>query len=34
MTNPCTKCKRKPNCPAVCYPKKDYDKAKKKRVKR
>lgn len=30
MTNPCLNCKRKPNCPAVCYPKKDYDKALKK----
>lgn len=24
MTNPCDKCKRKPNCPKVCYPRKEY----------
>ena len=34
MINPCENCKRKPNCPDVCYPKKDYKRALKKRAKR
>ncbi len=24
MNNPCVKCRRKPNCPKVCYPQRDY----------
>lgn len=31
MTNPCDKCKRKPNCPERCYPKLDYERAVRKR---
>ncbi len=27
IANPCDKCKKKPNCPEVCYPKKDYERA-------
>lgn len=27
MHNPCEHCKRKPNCPPVCYPKRDYSRA-------
>ncbi len=27
MTNPCEKCKKKPNCPRVCYPRRDYERA-------
>ena len=34
MENPCKKCKRKPNCPDVCYPKKDYKRAMKKRARK
>lgn len=30
MTDPCTKCKKKPNCPKKCYPKIDYLRALKK----
>ena len=33
MTNPCTNCKRKPNCPRVCYPRRDYERALKKKGK-
>lgn len=29
MTNPCLKCKQA-ECPKICYPKKDYEKAIKK----
>ena len=28
---PCDACKRKPNCPAVCYPLKDWKRAMEKR---
>lgn len=28
--NPCQNCKRKTNCPSVCYPKRDYERAVKK----
>lgn len=28
--NPCDNCKKKPNCPKVCYPKRDYLRALKK----
>ena len=31
MTNPCEKCKKKGNCPAVCYPLQDYLRGLKKR---
>lgn len=24
--NPCEKCRQKPNCPAVCYPRRDYER--------
>ena len=34
MINPCENCKRKPNCPDVCYPKKDYKRAIKKRARK
>lgn len=34
MVNPCAKCKRKPNCPSICYPKKDYERAMKKKKRR
>lgn len=30
MTNPCENCKKKPNCPRVCYPRRDYERSKKK----
>lgn len=31
MQNPCDKCKKKDDCKARCFPKKDYDRAMKKR---
>lgn len=34
MSNPCEKCHRKPNCPKVCYPLKDYRKSRKGRKRR
>ena len=27
MKNPCENCKRKPNCPKVCFPLRDYNRA-------
>ncbi len=30
ITNPCLLCKKKPNCPKVCLPKRDYLRAVKK----
>lgn len=30
MQNPCENCKRKNNCPTLCYPRKDYNRALKK----
>ena len=32
--NPCVNCKRYPNCPNPCYPKKDYLRHLKKRKKK
>lgn len=29
--SPCEGCKRKPNCPAVCYPKRDWERGRKRR---
>ena len=31
IKSPCEKCKKKPNCPKVCLPKRDYLRALKKR---
>lgn len=28
--SPCEGCKKKPNCPAICYPKRDWDRGQKK----
>lgn len=30
MTDLCKMCKRKPNCPPVCYPKRDWERGKRK----
>ena len=27
MMNPCVKCRRKPDCPRICYPQRDYLRA-------
>lgn len=34
IRNPCKGCGRKPNCPEPCFPKRDYEKAIRKRRKR
>lgn len=34
MTNPCDKCKKKGNCPAVCYPRRDYERGLQKKQKK
>lgn len=34
VTNPCVKCKRKPNCPTPCYPKRDFVRGNKGRKKK
>ena len=34
MESPCLKCKRKPDCPKVCYPKRDWIRHRKKMKKK
>ncbi len=34
IQNPCDKCKKKGNCPRRCYPRMDYERARKRRKKR
>lgn len=29
VQSPCERCKRKPNCPRVCYPKRDWERGRK-----
>lgn len=33
IENPCKECGRKPYCPGVCYPRRDYERALKKKGK-
>lgn len=32
--HPCKECRRKPNCPSVCYPKRDWERGQKKRTRK
>lgn len=33
IPSPCERCKRKPNCPRVCYPKRDWERGQRRRAK-
>lgn len=32
--NPCENCKRKPNCPEPCYPKRDWERRERKKLRK